>query len=303
MSHNFVITTDMTSDMPEGFFAEHGVDVAFMPFAIDGTDVDSRNLPTYHEFYDKLRAGAIPNTSQTSAYEALQIFESHFRDGKDVLHISFSSGMSGSYENVLNAARELMRKYRDRRILVLDSLSGCGGEGLMVYYALKMREEGKSLEEVFEWLEANRMNFHHFFIVEDLGTLYRGGRLSKLEATVGTILGIKPLLELNHYGKIMPLLKVMGKKKALSAIAEQVVKYCKPEKNDFILVEHGDDLEGAKVLAQKIKESLPDIEIRFCNVNYLVGSHAGPGALAVFFFGAERPRFINVPIGNLKTQK
>ena len=147
------------------------------------------------------------------------------------------------------------------------------------------------------------MNYHHFFIVEDLNTLYRGGRLSRLEAAVGTVLGIKPLLELNHYGKIMPLLKVMGKKKALSAITEQVAKFYKPELNDFILVEHGDDIANAEVLANKIKAVLPEAKIEFCNVGYPVGAHAGPGALAVFFIGAERPRFINVPIPGLKTAK
>lgn len=292
---SFAITTDMTADMPEGYFADEKIDIAPMPFVLDGVDYCGENLPTYHEFYDKLRAGAVPSTSQTSAFETAKIFEKHLKEGKDVLHISFSSGMSGSFDNVSNAAKELMRKYRNRRVLVLDSLSGCGGEGLMVYYAVKMRAAGKSITEIYDWLFARRMNFNHFFIVEDLGTLYRSGRLSKLEAAVGTILGIKPLLELNHSGKIMPLLKVMGKKKALTCIAEQVEKYCKPEENDFILVEHGDDIEGAKVLAAKITELLPDIPIRFCNVNYLVGSHAGPGALAVFFCGGERPRFINMP--------
>lgn len=143
-------------------FADNGVDVAFMPFALDGVDIEPDTIPTHHEFYDKLRAGAVPSTSQTSAYEAIQIFEKHLQAGEDVLHISFSSGMSGSFDNISNAATELCRKYRDRKILVLDSLSGCGGEGLMVYYALKMRDEGKTIEEVYNWLNDNRMNFHHF---------------------------------------------------------------------------------------------------------------------------------------------
>lgn len=291
-----VITTDMAADMPEGFFAEHGVDVLPMPFTLDGTDYFDGELPSYPEFYNKLREGASVNTSQTSAYAAIRVFEKHLEAGEDILHISFSSGMSGSFENVSNAAKELLVKYRDGKIRVVDSLSGCGGEGLMVYYALKMRDAGMNLDEIADKLEASRMFFHHFFIVEDLNTLYRGGRLSRLEAAVGTVLGIKPLLELNHYGKIMPLLKVMGKKKALNAITEQVVRLYKPEQNDFIIVEHGDDLVNAQILADKIRTALPEVEIRFCNVNYLVGAHAGPGALAVFFVGAERPRFINVPV-------
>lgn len=299
----FAITTDLAADMPEGFFSEHGVDVIPMPFSVDGNEYFDEGLPSFPEFYGRMRDGATANTSQTSAYAAIHTFERHLAAGEDVLHISFSSGMSGSFENISRAAEELLVKYRDGRIRVLDSLSGSGGQGLMVYRALRLREKGLSLEETADALEAERMNYHHFFIVEDLNTLYRGGRLSRLEAAVGTVLGIKPLLELNHYGKIMPLLKVMGKKKALSAITEQVAKFYKPELNDFILVEHGDDIANAEVLANKIKAVLPEAKIEFCNVGYPVGAHAGPGALAVFFIGAERPRFINVPIPRLKTAK
>lgn len=297
------ITTDMAADMPEGFFAQKGVTILPMPFSVDGKDHFETDLPSYREFYDAMRAGKKVSTSQTSAYAAMREFERLLNQGYDILHVSFSSGMSGSFLNVSSAAKELLVKYRDGRIRVVDSLSGCGGQGIMVADALKMRDAGMSLDDIADSLEKERMNYHHFFIVEDLNTLYRGGRLSRLEAAVGTMLGIKPLLELNHYGKIMPLLKVMGKKKALSAITEQVVKYFKPEKNDFILVEHGDDLVGAQALAEKIRAALPDVGIEFCNVGYLVGAHAGPGALAVFFVGAERPRFINVPIPGLKTSK
>ena len=290
------VTTDMAADMPEGFFAANGVTVLPMPFTLGGHDYFDGPLPSPAEFYGALRAGAIASTSQTSAYAAIHAFEGLLKEGFDILHISFSSGMSGSYDNILRTSEELLVKYRDAKIRVVDSLSGCGGQGLMVKRALEMRDKGFDLEEIAKRLENDRMNFHHFFIVEDLNMLYRGGRLSRIEAAVGTLLGIKPLLELNHYGKIMPLLKVMGKKKALGAIVEQVVKYYKPELNDYILVEHGDDEAGARQLADKITEALPDAKIEFAYVNYLVGAHAGPGALAVFFEGAERPRFINVPV-------
>ena len=297
------ITTDMAADMPQGFFSSNGVTVLPMPFSLGGKDYFDGALPSPSEFYGALRAGAAASTSQTSAYAAIHAFEGLLKEGYDILHISFSSGMSGSYDNVCGAAKELLVKYRDGNIRVVDSLSGCGGQGLMVKDALEMRERGMSLDAIADKLEADRMNYHHFFIVEDLNTLYRGGRLSKLEAAVGTMLGIKPLLELNHYAKIMPLLKVMRKKKAVSAITEQVVKFFKPELNDYIMVEHGDDLAGAQALADKITAALPGVRTEFCNVGYLVGAHAGPGALAVFFVGAERPRFINVPIPGLKTAK
>ena len=242
-----------------------------------------------------LRGGETATTSQTSSYDAIKIFEKYLEQGMDVLHISFSSGMSGGYAALAASASELERRFRGRKVRVLDSLSGCGGQGLMVRDALRMREAGSTVDEVFATLENTRMNYHHFFIVEDLNTLYRGGRLSRLEAAVGTLLGIKPLLELNHSGKIMPLLKVMGKKKAIAALAEQVSKYYRPAADDVILVEHGDDMKGAQTLAGKILEVFPEAKIEYAFVNYLVGAHAGPGALAVFFKGVERPRFINLP--------
>ena len=295
--YKFAITTDMAADMPEGFFAENGVDVVPMPFSVGATDYYHHELPSHPECYDMLRGGETATTSQTSSYDAIKIFEKYLEQGMDVLHISFSSGMSGGYAALAASASELERRFRGRKVRVLDSLSGCGGQGLMVRDALRMREEGKTVDEVFSTLENARMNYHHFFIVEDLNTLYRGGRLSRLEAAVGTLLGIKPLLELNHSGKIMPLLKVMGKKKAIAALAEQVGKYYRPAADDVILVEHGDDMKGAQTLAGKILEVFPEVKIEYAFVNYLVGAHAGPGALAVFFKGAERPRFINLPFG------
>ena len=217
--YKFAITTDMAADMPEGFFAENGVDVVPMPFSVGSTDYYHRELPSYPEFYDMMRGGETATTSQTSSYDAIKVFEKYLEQGLDVLHVSFSSGMSGGFAALTASAAELERRFKGRKVLVLDSLSGCGGQGLIVRDALRMREEGKTGDEVFSALKDARMNYHHFFIVEDLNTLYRGGRLSRLEAAVGTLLGIKPLLELNPSGKIMPLLKDMGKKTAIAAHA------------------------------------------------------------------------------------
>ena len=294
---NYAITTDMAADMPEGFFESRGVDVVPMPFSIGSTDCYTEGIPGYKEFYERMRDGETATTSQVSSYDAIKVFESHLEKGEDVLHISFSSGMSGGHSALTSSACELERRFPGRRVRVLDSLSGCGGQGLMVRDALAMRDKGMSLDETADALAASAMCYNHFFIVEDLGTLYRGGRLSRLEATVGTLLGIKPLLELNHSGKIMPLLKVMGKKKAIAALAEYAAKYYRPAVDKLILVEHGDDEAGAAALADKIRALIPDARIETCYVNYLVGAHAGPGALAVFFKGAERPRFINLPFG------
>ena len=291
----FAITTDMAADLPEGYFNSEQIDVLPMPFTVGDTDYYNASLPTYHEFYDFLRAGQIATTSQTSIYDAVKVFEKHLEAGEDILHICFSSGMSGSYSSLSLATHDLERRFKGRSIKILDSLSGCGGQGLMVRDAIALRKTGKSLEEVFNILDREKKHYNHFFIVEDLNNLYRGGRLTRLEATVGTLLGIKPLLELNHSGKIMPLIKIMGKKKAISSLAEQVHKFYKPATDSLIIVEHGDDIQNAELLAAKIRDFFPNAQIEYAYVNYLVGAHAGPGSLAVFFKGALRPHAIPIP--------
>lgn len=293
MADTFVIVTDMTADLPEGWLAERNIDFASMPYTIDGKEYGRTNTLSYEEFYQQLRMGAMPTTSQTDVYDAEQIWLKHLENGQNILHLCFSSGMSGSFDSLQNLRKELLKKFPDRKIYVVDTLGGAGGEGLAVYYAAKQKEEGKNIEEIYEWLEENKLGFHHFFIVEDLNYLCRGGRLSKVEALIGTALRIRPILHLNVQGKIAPVLKAIGTKKAISAMLELTEKNIIKEQNDFILISHGGDLSAAKNFGEKVAERFPGIRLEYCNVNYLVGSHAGAGSLAIFFFGTKRKRIID----------
>lgn len=290
----YVITTDMTADMADDFMKNNNIDIISMPYTIDGIEYGRDNSQPYHEFYDNMRKGAMATTSQVDLFDAENIFEKHLKNGEDILHISFSSGMSGSYDNLQIIAKDLLEKYPERKIVIIDSLSGAGGEGLIVYYAFKKKQEGATLKELADWCEENKLNFRHYFIVEDLDHLKRGGRITKIEALLGKIMNIKPILDLSYSGKITPIQKAMGKNKAISTMIDHLKKKIILEKNDFVLVSHGDCIEEAQSMGQKIKAALNNIAVKYCYVNYLVGSHAGPNSLAIFFFGEKRKKLLPI---------
>lgn len=286
----FVITTDTTSDLWDEFYAENNIDVVAMPYMIGGLEYNIERFLSYPEFYKLMREGATPTTGQTSIAEAEKIFEKHLAAGEDVLYICFSSGMSGSYSGLQMISNQLLEKYPDRRIEIIDSLCGAGGEGLMTYYANKMKQAGATLDEIAAWCNSNKLNIHHFFIVDDLGNLRRGGRISKIEALLGTVLGIRPVLELSAQGRIVPVAKERGLNRAMQSMCAMAKKHYIAELNDFVMISHGDSPEKAKVFGEAIKQAIGVDKIIYNNVNYLVGSHAGPGSLAVFFVGTSRIR-------------
>lgn len=287
----------MTADLPEGWLQKFDIDYASMPYTVDGKEYGRTNTLSFDDFYNELRNGASATTSQVDPYDAEQIWIKHLEQGENILHICFSGGMSGSFETLASLRKELLKKYPSRKILIVDSLAGAGGEGLMVYYAEKKRLEGKNIEEIYDWLEENKLCFHHFFIVEDLNYLCRGGRLSKVEAMIGSALRIRPILNLSVLGKIAPVLKAIGKKKAITSMLDLAEANINVDANDFILVSHGGDLEAAQAFGERVKERFPTLPVEYCPVNYLVGSHAGAGALAIFFFGAKRKRAIDAILG------
>lgn len=288
--NKFIITADTTADLYPEFFKENKVDIVAMPFMMNNVEYNVDKFISYPDFYAAMRGGAVTTTCQVSLGEAERIFEMRLKEGYDILHISFSSGMSGSYGSLQIVAKDLMVKYPNQRVVIIDSLSGGGGEGLLLYYAIKQQKEGKELDEIAAWLEANKLNSQHFFIVEDLMHLKKGGRISAIEALLGTILGIKPVLELSAQGKIVPVAKARGNKKAIEAMCELTTKHYVPEMNDFILVGHGDSIEKAKALGEAVQKLTGVSRIEYCYVNYLVGSHAGPGSLVVYLMGTSRVR-------------
>lgn len=285
---DYVITTDATADLPAGMLNDLGIDVVAMPYVMGDTEYGIDKTQSYEDFYSAMKAGAMPTTSQASLESAENIFSKHAEQGKDILHISFSSGMSGSFSGVSLVAKQIEEKY-GINVKVIDSLSGAGGEGLLVYYSAKLKNQGKSIEETADWLENNKLYVNHLFVVEDLAHLRRGGRVSKIEALLGGILGIKPVLKLSDEGRIVPVAKARGMRRAVENMIEAAENSFAADKNDFILVSHGHNEEAAELLGKTLSEKF-GAEVKYSYVSYLVGAHAGPGCLAVFFVGKNKSR-------------
>lgn len=286
----YVITTDNNADLPESYYQEHGVGCGYLSYTMDGTHYTHENFMPEAEFYAKMRAGSMPSTAQVNPAEARQIFEPYLKEGKDVLHIAFSSGLSGTYNSCRLAAEELLEEYPDRKIKVVDSLAASLGQGLLVYLAQKKKEEGSDMETVGRWVEENRDHIVHLFTVDDLNHLYRGGRVSKTTAVLGGMLNIKPVLHVDEEGKLIPVGKVRGRKKSILELAslmdQQIGSY--KDSCDTIFISHGDCLEDAEFLAERIKAKY-HIQTEIINyVGAVIGAHSGPGTLALFFVGDKK---------------
>lgn len=286
--NNYVITTDYTSDQVDGFYERTGIERVILPVDMAGKTYDCRTSNiTAKDFYQKMRDGATASTSQVSQFDAMEIFSKHLEKGEDILHFCFSSGCSSSFDNFTATVNELKEKFPDRRVEVIDTLAGSGALGIMVDIADKMKRDGKSLDDVKNWIEENKLKFNHYFIVDDLANLKRGGRLSRIEAALGTVLGIKPVLILDKDGKISAIAKVRGKKKAYQAMIDSVVENIDKDNNDYILMTHGDCPDVVEEIGNRIEE-LVGIDVKYTDLDYVIGAHAGPDVVAVFFIGKDK---------------
>lgn len=198
---SFVIATDSTSDLSESYLETEDISIAYLTYTIGGVSYCKENQLPSHEFYEKMRGGELPITSQINPDEAKVFLQEQLKKGNEILYIAFSSGISGTYNSVRLAAEEIMEENSDAKIEVIDSLCASAGEGLLVYYACKLRAEGTSFEETVRWITKNRLHLTHIFTVDDLNHLYRGGRVSKSSAVVGTVLNIKPILHVDDEGR------------------------------------------------------------------------------------------------------
>ena len=229
-------------------------------------------------------------TSQINPEEAREMLEPFVKEGKDVLHLGFSSGLSGTYNSMRIAAEELVEDYPEAKIIVIDTLCACLGEGLLLYYALKLKEEGKTIDEIAKWAEENRLHMVHLFTVNDLNHLYRGGRISRTTAVVGSMLNIKPVLHVDNDGKLTAIGKVRGRKKSLQELVklmdEKIGSY--HDTCHTIFISHGDCEEDANYVAEKVKEKYQINTIIMNQVGATIGAHSGPGTMALFFVGDER---------------
>ena len=286
----YVITTDNNSDLPEKYFKDHGVGCMYLSYSMDGKNYTHENFLPEHEFYEAMRNGSMPTTAQVNPENAKTLLEPYLKEGKDILHIAFSSGLSGTYNSSRIAAEELMEEYPDRKIIVVDSLSASLGQGLLVWLAQQKKELGQTLEDVADWVEKNKLKMVHLFTVDDLNHLYRGGRVSRTTAIVGSMLNIKPVLHVDNEGKLTAIGKVRGRKKAL----QELVKLMDVKIGSFgadcdtIFISHGDCEQDAQYVAAKVKEKYNIKNIIINQVGATIGAHSGPGTMALFFVGDVR---------------
>ena len=286
----FVITVNSTVDLPKEWLEERHVPVLPLKYTIDGENYTDMSGLTAKEFFQKLREGHMSVTSQINPEEAREMLEPFVKEGKDVLHLGFSSGLSGTYNSMRIAAEELAEDYPEAKIIVIDTLCACLGEGLLLYYALKLKEEGKTIDEIAKWAEENRLHMVHLFTVNDLNHLYRGGRISRTTAVVGSMLNIKPVLHVDNDGKLTAIGKVRGRKKSLQELVklmdEKIGSY--HDTCHTIFISHGDCEEDANYVAEKVKEKYQINTIIMNQVGATIGAHSGPGTMALFFVGDER---------------
>lgn len=290
MEQQFILSTDSTIDMPKQFIEDWDLKINYLSYTMDGEVYAGNNQMTAKEFYDKMRLGSMPTTSQVPPAEYVKLFEEYLEQGKSVLHISFSSGLSGTYQSALIAQKEILDKHPEYNLKVIDSRAASGGQGLMVYYAALMRNEGKSVDEVAEWVENHKYEFVHLFTVDDLNDLQRGGRVSKTSAFVGTMLNIKPVMHMDDLGHLIPLEKARGRKASLDRIVEMVGERIEGYdfKNEIFFLTHGDCEEDAIYVCEKVKETYGIPEYIISNVGSVIGSHTGPTVIALFFRGKYR---------------
>lgn len=286
----FVITTDTTADLPKDYLEKNEIGLLAMSFQIEGKQYSGYESFDIKDFYDKMRSGSMPTTAQVNPAQAKIKFEEYLKQGYDVLHISFSSSLSGAYNNTRIAAIELNENYKENKVVVVDSLSASLGEGFLVNKAVELKKTGKSIDEVVKWLEENKLNVCQYFTVDDLNHLYRGGRVSKATAILGTAIGVKPILHVDNEGKLIPIAKVRGRKKSLTTLVDNMEKLMGKYKsqNDIVFISHGDAKEEAEDVADKIKERLGIKSFLISPVGPTVGAHTGPGIIALFFMGENR---------------
>jgi len=285
---NYRIITDSCCDLTDELI--HKLDITVVPLNMlfrgklraDSVGEDIK------EVYDALRTGEVASTSAANPDHWTSYIEPVLSAGEDVLVMAFSSGLSTTYQSAVIAADDLAEKYPDRKIRVVDTLCASLGEGLLVYYACQKRDEGMDLETLAKWVEDNKLNLCHWFTVDDLMYLKRGGRVSAATALVGTVLQIKPVLHVDDEGHLINVTKARGRKASIEMLAKKMGETALPGKNDYVMICHGDCIDDAQYLAKLVKEKFGVKEVFIGYTGAIIGSHSGPGTLALFYLGEHR---------------
>ena len=291
---DYVLSCCSTADMPLEYFQKRDIPFICFHFNMDGKEYpdDLGQSMSFEEFYKRIAAGAMPTTSQVNVAQFIEFFEPFLKDGKDILHISLSSGLSGTYNSAVMAGEQMLQKYPDRKMLIVDSLGASSGYGLLVDMAADLRDSGSALEEVHAWLEENKLNVHHWFFSTDLTHYKRGGRISAASATVGNLLNICPLMNMDDAGKLIPREKIRGKKRVISEIVQRMEKHVQNGVNysGKCFISNSACFDDARKVADLIEEKFPKLngKVMINSVGTVIGSHTGPGTVALFFVGDKR---------------
>ena len=285
---SYKIITDSGCDFTKEKYAELGLAVAPLMVNFRGESYPDRNDESLKDLYAGLRAGEVSTTAAVNPEQWTEAMEPVLKSNEDVLVLAFSSGLSTSYQSAEIAAGDLREQYPDRTILVVDSLCASLGQGLLAYYACKKRDEGLDLQELYQWLLNNRLHLCHWFTVDDLMYLKRGGRISAATAIMGTMLSIKPVLHVDDEGHLVNVGKARGRRASIQAMAKKVGELAEGYDNSVMFISHGDCPEDAEYLRSLLESQYGVKEVYINYVGAVIGSHSGPGTLALFFMGEHR---------------
>ena len=284
----YKIITDSCCDFPVEMYQQLNVDYVPLSLEFRGQVTLDKNDDSLKELYDGMRAGEGAKTSAVNPDTWAKIMEPHLAQGLDVLVLAFSSGLSTTYQSAVIASQDLQDKYPDRTIKVVDTLCASLGQGLLVWHVCQQRDNGATLEEAAAWAEENKQHLCHWFTVDDLMHLKRGGRVSAATAVVGTMLQIKPVLHVDDEGHLVNVAKARGRKASIEALAKKLSELGGNYDNSTVFLSHGDCREDAEYLIKLMKEKYGVKEVLLSYVGSVIGSHAGPGTLALFFLGDHR---------------
>ena len=287
----YVIVTDSSADLADGMVKELGVEVLPLSFTVKGQTYhnypDNRDMDP-KDFYAMLRSGEMATTAAVNVADYTSVLEPLLEQGKDVLVLAFSSGLSATYQSSVIAVEELRARFPERKIFTVDTLCASLGQGLLVYLAAKKQQAGASIEEVRDWAEENKLHLCHWFTVDDLHFLKRGGRISAATAVLGSMLHIKPVLHVDDEGHLINMGKARGRGASLTALVDHMEETAIDPASQVVFISHGDCLADAEKVAGDVKKRLGVKEVVINYVGPVIGAHSGPGTLALFFLGSKR---------------
>lgn len=288
----FEIVTDSSSNLIEDMIDDFGLHILPLTFMVDEKQYQSYlkgKRTDLSQFYAMMRDGKVITTSLPNLAESEELMRGLLEQGHDVLYLGFSSGLSGTYEAIELLIKELASAFPDRKVLSVDTLAASGGQGLLVWHAVQRARAGASIDDVRGWVEQNKLKLAHWFTVDDLMFLFRGGRVSKTSAWAGTMLNIKPVMHVDNEGHLVPLEKVRGRKKSLNALVDHMEKTAtKPIADQVVFITHGDCINDAEYVAAQVRERFGCKDVILNYVDPVIGAHSGPGTMALFFLASER---------------